>query len=506
APDRHHREGHAAEALGRLHLQRRQVPSARQSQSRAGRGGGVRAVPRAPDRDRAARGARDAREVRGARAPRNEDADHAPARHVAGVSRHPGDAHVPPGVSPAQSGRQEARLAGHQAGDGAARDASVKRGRLRRAGRAVAIAVWLALAGAATALVPAAAARSPAPAEPAGSPGAAKPGSPTPSPAPARGAAAGTAPRVHLVRIDGAITPAVVDFLRDSLAHAERERAAALVVEIDTPGGLLTSTRTIVQDLLGARVPVISYVAPSGAGAASAGVFIVMAANVAAMAPGTNIGASTPVEGSGGDIPGAMGRKVKSFTASFAKAIAERRGRNVEWAVRAVRRAVSVTDREALEVGVIDLVAADVPDLLAQANGREVEVAGEKRTLDVAGATVVKGDMSVRQRVFAFLADPNVAYLFMLAGLLGLYLELSHPGVLLPGIVGGICLLIALASFQILPINIAGLALLVLGVAMLVAELFLPSFGIVGVGGLVAFVLGSLFLFDAGETGIAIDR
>lgn len=382
----------------------------------------------------------------------------------------------------------------------------MKRGRLRRAGRAVAIAVWLALAGAATALVPAAAARSPAPAEPAGSPGAAKPGSPTPSPAPARGAAAGTAPRVHLVRIDGAITPAVVDFLRDSLAHAERERAAALVVEIDTPGGLLTSTRTIVQDLLGARVPVISYVAPSGAGAASAGVFIVMAANVAAMAPGTNIGASTPVEGSGGDIPGAMGRKVKSFTASFAKAIAERRGRNVEWAVRAVRRAVSVTDREALEVGVIDLVAADVPDLLAQANGREVEVAGEKRTLDVAGATVVKGDMSVRQRVFAFLADPNVAYLFMLAGLLGLYLELSHPGVLLPGIVGGICLLIALASFQILPINIAGLALLVLGVAMLVAELFLPSFGIVGVGGLVAFVLGSLFLFDAGETGIAIDR
>jgi membrane-bound serine protease (ClpP class) len=231
-----------------------------------------------------------------------------------------------------------------------------------------------------------------------------------------------------------------------------------------------------------------------------------MASNVAAMAPGTNIGASTPVEGSGSDIQGTMGRKVKSFTASFAKAIAEQRGRNVKWAAKAVRQAVSATDREALALGVIDIVATDLDDLLAQANGRQVTVGGETRTLETAGARVVEIEMNLKQKVLSFLADPNVGYLFMLAGLLGLYLELSHPGTLLPGVTGAICLLVALASFQILPFNVTGLALILLGVAMLIAELFLPSFGIIGVGGLIAFILGSLFLFDPAETGLAIDR
>lgn len=324
----------------------------------------------------------------------------------------------------------------------------------------------------------------------------------------AEGAAETIRPRPHvdLIRLRGAISPAALDFIREGIARAHGHGAAALVLELDTPGGLLASTRSIVQDLLAAPVPVIVYVAPSGSGAASAGVFIVMAANVAAMAHGTNIGASTPVEGSGGDIPGEMGRKVKSFTASFAKAIAEQRGRNVKWAVRAVRQAVSATDREALELGVIDIVATDVADLLAQANGRQVSVGGQMRELDLADARVVEIEMNLKQRVLSFLADPNVGYVFMLAGLLGLYLELSHPGTLLPGVTGAICLLIALASFQILPINVTGVALVLLGVAMLVAELFLPSFGIIGVGGLVAFVLGSLFLFDPAETGLAIDR
>ncbi len=323
---------------------------------------------------------------------------------------------------------------------------------------------------------------------------------------PVRARADAGAGHVNVIRIAGSINPATAEFLHESLERSASDGAAALVVELDTPGGLLASTRTIVQDLLGASVPVLVYVAPSGAGAASAGVFIVMAANVAAMAPGTNIGASTPVEGGGGDIEGAMGRKVKSFTASFAKAIAEQRGRNVDWAVRAVRHAVSVTDREALELGVVDLVASDLQTLLERASGREVTIDGDRRVLALAGARVERIDMDLRQQVIDFLADPNVAYLFLLAGLLGLYIELTHPGTMLPGVTGAICLLVALASFQVLPINVTGLALLLLGCAMLVAELFLPSFGVIGVGGLVAFVLGSLFLFDGQDPGLAIDR
>lgn len=314
-------------------------------------------------------------------------------------------------------------------------------------------------------------------------------------------------PHVNLVRIAGSINPAVVDYVREALERSVADGAAALVIEIDTPGGLLASTKSIVTELLGSSVPVIAYVAPSGAGAASAGVFVVMAANVAAMAPGTNIGASTPIQGSGADIEGALGEKVKSFTASFAKTVAARRGRNVEWAERAVREAVSVTDAEAFELGVIDLVAVDTRDLLRQASGREVTLAGdEKRTLELADARVVELPMTLKQRVLNFLADPNVAYLLLLAGLLGLYLEMTNPGTLVPGITGAICLLVALAGFQILPVNVTGLALLLLGLALLVAELFLPSFGVIGAGGVIAFVLGSLVLFDPEETGLAVDR
>jgi membrane-bound serine protease (ClpP class) len=320
----------------------------------------------------------------------------------------------------------------------------------------------------------------------------------TPAPAPPA--------HVDLLRVDGSINPGVADYVRYGIERAQEDGAAAVVLEIDTPGGLLASARTIVKDILGAAVPVIAYVAPSGAGAGSAGVFIVMAADVAAMAPGTNIGASTPIESNGGDIKGALGEKVRSFTASFAKTIAARRGRNVEWAGRAVREAVSATDVEAQKLGVVDLIAADVPDLLRQASGRRITVGGVSRTLDLASARVDVIAMQPRQRVLALLADPNVAYLLMLAGLLGLYLELSHPGTFLPGVAGAICLLVALAAFQVLPINTTGLALLGLGVALLVAELFVPSFGVIGIGGVIAFVLGSVLLFDASGTGLAVDR
>lgn len=311
---------------------------------------------------------------------------------------------------------------------------------------------------------------------------------------------------VDLLRVDGSINPGIADYVRYGIERAQEDGAAAVVIEIDTPGGLLASARTIVKDILGAAVPVIAYVAPSGAGAGSAGVFIVMSADVAAMAPGTNIGASTPIEGSGGDIKGALGKKVRSFTASFAKTIAARRGRNVEWAGRAVREAVSATDAEARKLGVVDLIADDVPDLLRQASGRQITVAGAPRTLELTGARIDAIAMQPRQRMLALLADPNVAYLLMLAGLLGLYLELTHPGVFLPGVAGAICLLVALAAFQVLPINTTGLALVGLGIALLVAELFVPSFGVIGIGGVVAFVLGSVLLFDSSGTGLAVDR
>lgn len=311
---------------------------------------------------------------------------------------------------------------------------------------------------------------------------------------------------VYRARLAGPIQPAAADYIHDSLRRAADDGASALVLEVDTPGGLLSSTQEIVKDLLGAKVPVLSYVAPGGAGAASAGVFVVMAAHVAAMAPGTTIGASTPVLAGGGDLKGDLAAKVKSFTAAFAKSIAERRGRNVAWAERAVQEAVSATDREALELGVVDLVAGDLDSLLRFASGRVVSLDGERRTLELEGARVVTLEMGFRRRVLGLLANPTVAYFLLLAGLLGVYLELSHPGGIVPGIVGALCLLIAAGSFQVLPINVAGLLLLLLGLGLLVAELFLPSFGVVGAGGLVAFVLGSLYLFDEAEAGVAVDR
>jgi len=313
--------------------------------------------------------------------------------------------------------------------------------------------------------------------------------------------------------IDGTINPAVADFTRDAIARAEREGAPALVVELDTPGGLLPSARAMVKDILAAPVPVIVYVAPSGAGAGSAGVFITLAAHVAAMAPGTNIGAAHPVGGGGEDIKGAMGEKLENFTTSFSEAIAQRRGRNVEWAARAVRESVSITSEEAASTAVVDFVARDLDDLVAQADGRWVEIGDEWRALAL-GKTVRGPDGHVRtrtytmrlgQRIINVIADPNIAYLLMMAGVLGLYVEFTHPGVVFPGVAGTICLLLALTALQVLPFNTSGLALVFLGVALLAAEAFLPTFGLVGVGGLVAFVLGSLFLFDA-TTGVAVAR
>ncbi|HTN73023.1 MAG TPA: nodulation protein NfeD [Methylomirabilota bacterium] len=311
---------------------------------------------------------------------------------------------------------------------------------------------------------------------------------------------------VDWIFIDGSINPAVDDFIRESIARAKLNGARALIIQLDTPGGLLSSTRTIVKEMLGSPVPVMVYVAPSGAGAGSAGVFITMAAHIAAMAPGTNIGAAHPVAGGGQEVKGVMGEKIENFTASFSETIARQRGRNAEWAIQAVRKSVSITEQDALKKNVIDIVAKDIDDLLNQADGRKVDLDGRKQALAVKGARVDRYEMSLKQKIINVIADPNISYLLLMAGILGLYMEFSHPGVMFPGIAGAICLLLAFASFQLLPINYTGLILMLLGVALLVSEAFFPTFGVLGVGGIISLALGSLLLFDTKNADFGVDR
>ena len=314
------------------------------------------------------------------------------------------------------------------------------------------------------------------------------------------------APHVDLIAIDGSINPAVDDFIRESIARAKANGARALIIQMDTPGGLLSSTRTIVKEMLGAPVPVMVYIAPSGAGAGSAGVFITLAAHIAAMAPGTNIGAAHPVAGGGEEVKGVMGEKIENFTASFAESIAQTRGRNTEWAIQAVRKSVAITAQEALKKNVIDIVAKDMDDLLKQADGRNVDLDGRAHTLNLKDVRVNRAEMSLKQKILNALADPNIAYLLMMAGVLGLYMEFSHPGVIFPGVAGAICLILALTAFQVLPINYAGLGLMILGIALLVGEAFAPSFGVLGVGGILSLALGSFFLFDTEGSDLIVDR
>ena len=312
-------------------------------------------------------------------------------------------------------------------------------------------------------------------------------------------------PHVDLIVIDGSINPAVDDFIRESIARAKTNGARALIIQLDTPGGLLSSTRTIVKEMLSAEVPIMVYVAPSGAGAGSAGVFITMAAHIAAMAPATNIGAAHPVAGGGQEVKGVMGEKIENFTASFSETIAQKRGRNTEWAIEAVRKSVSITETDALKKNVIDVIAKNLDDLLRQADGRKVDVDGRMTTLSVKQVNVVRHEMSLKQRIVNAIADPNIAYMLLMAGILGLYMEFSNPGVLFPGITGAICLVMALISLQLLSFNYAGLVLIILGIALLAGEAFMPSFGILGIGGVISLALGSFLLFDTPNSDLTID-
>jgi membrane-bound serine protease (ClpP class) len=313
-------------------------------------------------------------------------------------------------------------------------------------------------------------------------------------------------PWVELLRVDGSINPAVAAYIEDGITRASSQHAGALVIELDTPGGLLSSAQRIVKDLLNAPLPTIVYVSPSGASAASAGTFIVEAAAIAAMAPGTTIGAAHPVGEGGSEIKGVIGKKIENFTASFAGSIARERGRNQQWVEQAVRESAAISEEEALKRHVIDLVAPDLRSLLIQASGREVKVSGRMLKLALAGATIRRSRMTLGQGLLNVLADPNLVYLLMLAGVVGIYFEFGHPGFYLPGVAGAICLLLALGSFEVLPINLTGLLLLMLGIGLLISEVFVTSYGVLGVGGVIAFVIGSLFLIDSTQTDLEVNR
>ncbi len=303
-------------------------------------------------------------------------------------------------------------------------------------------------------------------------------------------------PQVLVIRVNGVINPVAAEFIERSITRAANMRAEALIIELDTPGGLDTSMRIIVKDILGSPVPVVTYVSPSGARDASAGVFMTLASHVAAMAPGTNIGAAHPVS-LGEKMDKTMTEKATNDAAAYIKSLAEKTGRNVQWAEDAVRKSISATENEALENHVIDFVSRDVTTLLKDMDGKKVTTAAGERTLKTADASVVVQDMGFRYRLLYFISDPSVAYLLMLLGFYGLFFELTNPGTIFPGVAGAIFLILAFYSFQTLPVNYAGLLLIVLALVLFILEVKIISHGVLAIGGIISMIIGSLMLFES---------
>jgi membrane-bound serine protease (ClpP class) len=331
---------------------------------------------------------------------------------------------------------------------------------------------------------------------------------------------------VAQLTLDGPIGPAAAEYVDEASTRAVADGAAAIVLRLDTPGGLLDSMRHIIARMLACKIPVLVYVAPDGARAASAGTYILYAGQIAAMAPATHVGAATPVS-LGGSAPGpsdkpaikgdssrregsaedgdAESHKTLNDAIAYIRSLAQLRGRNVEWAERAVRGAATLTAGEAAEQHVIDFVATDVSDLLSKADGRKVEVGDQAVTLQLKGLSVRNYLPSARSRFLAIITNPTIAYVLLLAGIVGLFLEATHPGVLLPGIVGGICLLVGLYALELLPVNYAGLALMALGIGLLAAEIVTPTAGALGIGGVIAFVVGSVMLMNTSAPGYRVN-
>jgi membrane-bound serine protease (ClpP class) len=318
-------------------------------------------------------------------------------------------------------------------------------------------------------------------------------------------AAAAATPAVYVLRAVGSVNPGLAEFIVEGIHTAEHENAEALVIELDTPGGLDSSMRQIVQAISNAKVPVIVYVYPKGARAASAGVFVTMAADVAAMAPGTNIGAAHPVSVGMGKIDKTMEKKVLNDMVAYGRALAGERGRNADWMEKAVRQSVSIPASEAVKLKVVDLMANNLEDLLAKINGRKVIVGGKQMVLHTTGVPIREISEGMRFRVLKYIADPNIAFILMMIGLAGLYFEIAHPGVVLPGVIGSICLLLAFFAFQTLPINYIGVLLILLAFVFFILEFKITSYGLLSVAGVVSLFLGAIMLFRGGEgDGVAI--
>jgi len=319
--------------------------------------------------------------------------------------------------------------------------------------------------------------------------------------------------------IDDAIGPATEDYIVRSLDKATQQQAELVVIRMDTPGGLDSAMRGIIKSITNSAVPVATYVAPTGSRAASAGTYILYASHIAAMAPGTNLGAATPVKIGGLSPPDISGKDKKDKTeksdpmqnkiindaVAYIRGLAELHGRNQDWAEKAVREAASLQANEALKLNVIDIVATGMTDLFTQINGRKIKLQGREHTIDTAGLTIREMNPDWRSRLLSVITNPNIAYILMLMGIYGLILEFSNPGAIVPGTIGAIALLLAMYSFQLLPINYAGMGLILLGVALMVGEAYQPSFGMLGIGGFVSFIIGSIILMDTDVPGLGID-
>lgn len=308
---------------------------------------------------------------------------------------------------------------------------------------------------------------------------------------------------IYLIKIEAPITPVVAEYIIKSIDTATTEKAEALIITLNTPGGLLDSTNEIVIKMMAAEVPIVVYVSPSGGRAASAGVFITMAAHIAAMAPTTHIGAASPIQLEG-KMDEVMQKKAMNDTTAMARGIAEKRGRNADWAEEAVREAVSVTETEALKNKVIDLIAPDVPSLVKAINGKTVGLVSGKKKLSTENAEVKEITMGFRYRLLEIISNPNIAYILMILGFYGLYFELSNPGAIFPGVAGAICLVLAFYALHTLPINYAGLILIILGIGLFIAEAFITSHGVLGIGGTIAMLFGSIMLIDSTAPALRI--
>ena len=311
-------------------------------------------------------------------------------------------------------------------------------------------------------------------------------------------------PVVYLLSVDGTINPALSDYIIKGIEEAEQNKAACVIIRMDTPGGVVTTTKTIIKEMINAKLPVVVYVAPSGSSASSAGALITVAADVAAMAPGTNIGAAHPVAGGGQEIGESMSEKIINDLTAYIRSIVVKKGRNAEWAEQAIRESVSITAKEALEIKVIEIIADSLPDLLEKLHGRQVEKEGRNFTLETKGAQIEKILPGLRFKILDVVANPNIAYILMMIGGIGIMMELYNPGLIFPGVVGGICLLLSFFALQVLPVNYVGIMLIILSVILFILELKIASFGLLSLGAIISLTLGSIMLFDTGETAMRV--